>query len=78
MLALRPVGYPTTRVLRFVEDGPALGQERAIGTSVDPNSFGGLLVVLVALTLTQLLAAAPAGRARCWPAGLLAERPALS
>jgi hypothetical protein len=67
LLLLRPVGYPTSQVLRFVEAGPALGQERAIGTSVDPNSFAGLLVVLVAFTLTQLL-----GRRPCWPRLVLA------
>jgi polysaccharide biosynthesis protein PslJ len=77
LLALRPVGYPTSGVLRFVEDGPGLGQERTIGTSVDPNSFSGLLVIVVALTLTQLL-----GKRPCWPrpllaAGLLAELVAL-
>jgi hypothetical protein len=59
LLYLRPVGYPTDRVLRYVESGPALGQERTIGTSVDPNSFGGLLVVLVALTLAQVLSKRP-------------------
>ncbi|HUS17417.1 MAG TPA: O-antigen ligase family protein, partial [Chloroflexia bacterium] len=59
LLLLRPLGYPTSGVLRFVEDGPGLGQERAIGTSVDPNSFAGLLVVLFALTLTQLLGRRP-------------------
>ena len=36
------VGYPTDRVVRYVEDDPAKG-ERATSTSVDPNSFGGLL-----------------------------------
>jgi len=34
------IGYPTEgRVLRYVEDDPN-GLMRAIGLSVDPNSFG--------------------------------------
>ena len=49
-----------------MEDGPGLGQERTIGTSVDPNSFGGLLAVLFALTLAQAL-----GRRPCLPRPLL-------
>ncbi|MGI8587354.1 MAG: O-antigen ligase family protein [Chloroflexia bacterium] len=67
LLYLQPIGYPMAGVLRFVEAGPALGKERAIGTSVDPNSFAGLLVVLIALTLTQLL-----GKRPCLPRPLLA------
>jgi O-antigen ligase len=55
---LSVVGYPTDRVVRYIEDNPALG-ERAVGTQVDPNSFGGLLVVVVALTGVQLLARKP-------------------
>jgi hypothetical protein len=56
--ALRVVGYPTDRIIRYVEDDPAKG-ERATGTSVDPNSFGALLAVLVALTLAQAIARRP-------------------
>jgi|SRR5579859_2891000 len=67
LLLLRPIGYPTDQVLRFVEAGPGLGQERAIGTSVDPNSFAGLLVALCVLALTQLLSRRP-----CFPRPLLA------
>jgi O-antigen ligase len=55
---LSVVGYPTDRVVRYIEDNPALG-ERAVGTQVDPNSFGGLLVVIVAITGAQLLARKP-------------------
>ncbi len=55
---LSVVGYPTDRVVRYIEDNPALG-ERAVGTQVDPNSFGGLLVVIVAITGVQLLARKP-------------------
>lgn len=55
---LSVVGYPATGVLRYVEDNPALG-ERAIGTQVDPNSFGGLLMIVAVLTGVQLLARKP-------------------
>lgn len=52
------LGYPTDRVVRYVEDIPALG-ERAVGTQVDPNSFAGLLVVVATLTGVLLLARQP-------------------
>lgn len=55
---LSVVGYPTDRVIRYIEDNPALG-ERAVGTQVDPNSFAGLLIVIVALTGVALLARKP-------------------
>ena len=55
---LSVVGYPTDRVVRYVEDNPALG-ERAVGTQVDPNSFAGLLVIIIALTGVQLLSRKP-------------------
>ncbi len=55
---LSVIGYPTDRIVRYVEDNPALG-ERAVGTQVDPNSFGGLLVVLTILTGVALLARRP-------------------
>lgn len=54
LVALGRLGYPTGgRVLRYVEDDPA-GLERAIGTAVDPNSFGGLLAVICAFAAAQL------------------------
>jgi polysaccharide biosynthesis protein PslJ len=55
---LSVVGYPTERVVRYVEDQPALG-ERAVGTQVDPNSFAGVLVIIIALTGVALLARKP-------------------
>ncbi len=55
---LSVIGYPAARVIRYVEDNPALG-ERAIGTQVDPNSFGGLLMIVAVLTGVQLLARKP-------------------
>lgn len=59
LTALGRFGYPTSgRVLRYVEDDPG-GLERAIGTSVDPNSFGGALALICALTAAQLWARKP-------------------
>jgi hypothetical protein len=47
------VGYPTGSVLRYVEDDPSQAL-RAIGTSVDPNVFGGLLAFVGGLIAPQL------------------------
>lgn len=52
-------GYPTSgRVLRFVEDDTD-GLMRAIGLSVDPNSYGGMLAVIGAIAATQTIVAQP-------------------
>jgi O-antigen ligase len=60
LTALGRIGYPTSgRVLRYIEAGSGTGFERAIGTAVDPNSFGGMLALVGGLTATQLLAAQP-------------------
>lgn len=56
--SLSIVGYPTERVLRYVEDNPALGL-RATGLAVDPNSFGGMLALLLPLAASQSLARRP-------------------
>lgn len=59
LVALGRIGYPTEgRVLRYVEDDPD-GLERAIGTSVDPNAFGGMLALVLAVGAAQLFAARP-------------------
>ncbi len=59
LTALGRIGYPSSgRVLRYVEDDPG-GVERAIGTSVDPNSFGGALALVCALTAAQLWSRRP-------------------
>ncbi len=59
LVALGRIGYPTSgRVLRYVEDDPD-GLERAIGTSVDPNAFGGMLALVLALSAAQLFARRP-------------------
>lgn len=58
LLTLRPIGYPVDRVLRFVEDDMQKPQ-RATGTSVDPNSFAGMLVLIFALIFAQLISPSP-------------------
>jgi polysaccharide biosynthesis protein PslJ len=58
---LQVVGYPTTEVLRYVP-GPNNSyttQLRAIGTSVDPNVFGGTLMLALALIVVQLASPRP-------------------
>jgi polysaccharide biosynthesis protein PslJ len=52
---LQVIGYPTTDVLRYVP-GPNdtyTDHLRAIGTSVDPNVFGGTLMLALALIVVQ-------------------------
>lgn len=56
--ALGRFGYPQGGVVRYVEDNPELG-ERAIGTWVDPNAYGGFLLMVGALAGVQVLAARP-------------------
>ncbi|MGD2078665.1 MAG: O-antigen ligase family protein, partial [Chloroflexota bacterium] len=55
---LQRVGYPGGSVIRYIEENPELA-ERAIGTSVDPNALGGLLLMIGALGAPQLLAKRP-------------------
>jgi polysaccharide biosynthesis protein PslJ len=72
--ALRPFGYPEgPGVLRFIRDDPALSQ-RATGLWIDPNAFGGYLLITGAISLPQLFACKPVVR-RFWVAacfGLIA------
>jgi O-antigen ligase len=57
--ALRIFNYPAgSGVLRFIEDDPLLPM-RAIGTSVDPNILGGLLILVASLTVPQLFTRRP-------------------
>jgi polysaccharide biosynthesis protein PslJ len=59
LTAFGRIGYPTSgRVLRYVEDDPN-GLARAIGLAVDPNSYGGMLALVGALTATQVVAEKP-------------------
>ncbi len=55
---LARIGYPGGWVIRYIEENPDLS-ERAIGTSVDPNVFGGLLVLIGSLAAPQLVAKRP-------------------
>ena len=72
--ALRPFGYPEgPGVLRFIRDDPALSQ-RATGLWIDPNAYGGYLLIIGAISLPQLFARKPVLR-RFWVAmcfGLIA------
>jgi len=57
--ALRPFGYPSgPEVLRFIRDDPALMQ-RATGLWIDPNAYGGYLLVVGVLGLPQLFTPKP-------------------
>jgi O-antigen ligase len=49
------VGYPTGKIIRHLEDNPAKAI-RATGTGVDPNSFAGLLMVVLVLAIGQFAA----------------------
>jgi O-antigen ligase len=55
---LQRIGYPGGWVIRYIEENPELS-ERAIGTSVDPNVLGGLLLMIGALAGPQLVAKRP-------------------
>jgi len=54
LVRLIPYGYPGGRIVRYIEDDP-FRPMRAVGTSVDPNSFGGLLMVGFVLAAGQVL-----------------------
>ena len=57
LLRLGLLGYPTdSTVLRYLPDTDRL---RAIGTAIDPNVLGALLMIVGVIVLTQLLAAEP-------------------
>ncbi len=56
--ALGRFGYPAGGVIRYVNDDPSLA-ERAIGTWVDPNAYGGFLLMVGALTAAQIPAQFP-------------------
>jgi hypothetical protein len=55
---LQRVGYPGGFVIRYIEENPELS-ERAIGTSVDPNALGGMLLLVGALAMPQLVSKRP-------------------
>lgn len=55
---LVPYGYPSSEIVRYIEGNPGLPM-RAVGTGVDPNSFGGLLMVGFVLAAGQLFGRSP-------------------
>ncbi len=61
--ALSRFGYPSGAVIRYRDDDPSLA-ERAIGTWVDPNAYGGFLLMVATLTGAQVLAERPVTRRR--------------
>jgi hypothetical protein len=57
--SLSRFGYPEgSGILRYIEDDPAQPM-RAISTSIDPNAFGGLLVLVATVIGAQLLSPRP-------------------
>lgn len=63
--------YPEGQgIIRYLADNPDLPR-RATSTAVDPNVLGGMLVLTVSLTLSQLFSRAPLLR-REWLAAMLA------
>ncbi len=56
--SLQRIGYPGGFVIRYIEENPELS-ERAIGTSVDPNALGGMLLMVGALATPQLVSKRP-------------------
>lgn len=64
LVRLVPYGYPGSRMARFIEDDPNQAM-RAVGTSVDPNSYGGLLMIGFVLATGQVIV-----RKRSIPPGL--------
>jgi O-antigen ligase len=52
-------GYPVGGVIRYREDGVAIGVERAIGTWIDPNAYAGFLLMMGNLAGAQLLSRRP-------------------
>lgn len=51
--------YPTGGVLRYRQDYSRILNERAIGTWIDPNAFGGFLLMAGAVTAPQVFATRP-------------------
>jgi O-antigen ligase len=51
--------YPVGGVLRYRQEYGSVLNERAIGTWIDPNAFGGLLLMIGALTAPQAFSARP-------------------
>ncbi|MBN1679848.1 MAG: O-antigen ligase family protein, partial [Anaerolineae bacterium] len=52
-------GYPVGGVIRYRETPGAMLNERAIGTWIDPNAFGGFLLMMGAIAAPQVFARQP-------------------
>lgn len=70
LVRLARIGYPGGGVLQYREDGVQVLNERAIGTWIAPNTFGGFLMMVGALASTQVFAAKPVLRWRWLGAGV--------
>jgi len=53
------LGYPVGGVIRYRETPGAMLNERAIGTWIDPNAFGGFLLMIGAVIAPQVFARRP-------------------
>jgi O-antigen ligase len=53
------LGYPVGGVIRYRETPGAMLNERAIGTWIDPNAFGGFLLMIGAVIAPQVFAQQP-------------------
>lgn len=53
------LGYPVGGVIRYRETYGAILNERAIGTWIDPNAFGGFLLMVGAVTAPQVFSERP-------------------
>jgi O-antigen ligase len=54
--------YPVGGVLRYRENAVTILNERAIGTWIDPNAFGGFLLMVGTVTAPQIFAPRPVVR----------------
>ena len=53
------IGYPVGGVIRYRESNVAVLNERAIGTWIDPNAFGGFLLMVGAVMAPQVFSQRP-------------------
>jgi polysaccharide biosynthesis protein PslJ len=70
LLAMSRIGYPNSGVIRYIEANPE-EPERAIGTWVDPNAFGGILAISAVLIAPQVFARRPVLHWRALTFGVL-------
>lgn len=63
------LGYPVGGVIRYRQTPGAMLNERAIGTWIDPNAFGGFLLMIGAVIAPQVFSRRPI--VRRWLAGLM-------